>query len=167
MNCSVIYDLTRAGYEAWWFPCLGLVACAGAAAIYVLFRLAPAKLVNPSARGGILLVMPLSLIWSLVSFILTYSEYDRLRNAYEHGAYQEVSGRIKNYTNSGPDIQPGTVRFAVDNATFSYSRYEAGAGYHGAGGSGTPLRDGVTVRVKHIENSIVRLEVCGSSTAER
>ncbi len=164
MDCSVIYDIERAGYEGWWFPGFGLVVFAGAMAIYGLFGLTPEKVVPAHARQSMLAPITLSIIWSIATFILTYVDYANLRKAYEFGSYQEASGRIENYTNSGPDIQPGTVRFAVGNVTFSYSRYEASPGYHGTADSNIPLRNGVLVRIKYIGKSIVRLEVCDSQS---
>ncbi len=159
-NCSVTYDLMRSGYEAWWFPAMGLVAGAGATIIYGAYRVTPQKFVSTTAKGGILAAITLSIIWSIAIFFLTYLDYVNIRKEYEDSSYQEASGRIENYTNSGPDIQPGTVRFAVGKVTFSYSRYEAGPGYRGAGD--TPLRNGMLLRVKYIGKSIVRLEVCDS-----
>jgi hypothetical protein len=163
-NCSVIYDLMSNGYDDWRMSGIGLVAAALAAAIYGLFRLLPEKSVRVSAKKSALAAIFVSVIWSLVSFVWTYSAYANLRNAYGRGAYEQVSGEVENFVNSGPGIQPGTVRFTVGKLVFSYSQYAMAAGYRGTGDSASPLRDGLIVRVRYIGKSIVQLEVCGPQT---
>ena len=161
-NCSVIYDLVSNGYDDWWLSGIGLIAAALAAAIYGLFRLLPEKSVHSSAKKGVLAAIFLSVIWSLVSLVWTYSSYSNLYNAYERGAYEQISGEVEHFVNSGPGIQPGAVRFAVGKIAFSYSRYIVSPGYRETRDSGGPLRDGLMVRVRYIGKSIVKLEVCGS-----
>ncbi len=158
-NCSVTYDLIGGGYDDWWFSGIGLIAAAFAAAIYGLFRLLAEKFTRASARKGALAALFVSLIWSLVSFVWTYSAYSNLRSAYERGAYEQVSGAVEHFVNSGPGIQPGTVRFTVGNVAFSYSQYVVSPGYRGGP---SPLRDGLMVRIRYIGKSIVRLEICGA-----
>lgn len=52
-NCSVIYDLTQAGYEAWWVPVFGIVGAIFAEAIYrLLMRPLPDSLYSKKAMRG-------------------------------------------------------------------------------------------------------------------
>jgi hypothetical protein len=161
-DCSVIYDLISHGYEEWWFSTIGLIGAAIAAVIYGLFRSLPKKFVPASARKGVIVAIFLSVIWSLVAFVWTYSAYANLRDAYQRGAYEQISGEVEHFANSGPGIQPGTVRFTVGKIAFSYSRYIMSPGYRETRDSSIQLHDGLSAHVRYIGKSIVRLEVCGS-----
>ena len=161
-NCSVAFDLTSRGYEGWWFPAIGLLAAGFAGTIYCLFRSLFKNIVPTAAKNSMRRAIFFSLILALLALILTYSEYSKLRKVYERGAYQEVSGEIEHFADSGPGLQPGTVRFSVGKITFSYSRYRITPGFRGTRDSVSPLHDGLMVRIRYIGTAIVRLEVCGS-----
>jgi len=161
-NCSIAYDLIYGGYTDWWFSCLGLVAAMFAAAIYSLFRLLPEKFSKAFARKRALLVaIVVSLIWSLVSFVETYSAYSNLSSAYGRGEYEQVAGVVEHFVSSGPGIQPGTVRFTVGKVAFSYSKYIMSPGYRG---HPSAMSEGLNVRIRYIGKAIVRLEICSAST---
>ena len=159
-NCSVIYDLTQAGYEAWWVPVFGIVVAIFAEAIYrLLMRLLPDSLYSKKAMRGAVVFF---IFWAPISFALTFSEYLSLRNAYKNGEYEQISGTIEHLADSGPGMQPGMVRFSVHHVKFAYSRYGAYPGYRQTRSTGSPLRDELPVRIRYIGSTIVRLEVCGS-----
>jgi hypothetical protein len=159
-DCSLAYDLTTEGYSDWWFPALGLIVTVGCAIIYVAFATVLRPLVPTSARkamGGAVVLSPL---WSIAMLILTYHDYQNLEAEYQRGAYQEVSGRIENFADSGPRLQPGTEKFTVAGMPFSYSQYTVSPGFRKTRASGGPLRDGLWVLIRYVGNAIVRLEIC-------
>jgi hypothetical protein len=158
-NCSIIYDLIEAGYEAWWVPAFGFVGIFFTESIYrLLMRPLPNSLHSKRAMRGATIFF---IIWSPVTFVWTYSDYYALRNAYLNGEYKQISGNIEHLADSESGVQPGMVRFSVNHVVFSYSRYSAAPGYRKTRDSGNPLHDGIPVRIRWIGSSIVRLEVCG------
>ncbi|HXQ68698.1 MAG TPA: hypothetical protein VN980_19185 [Alphaproteobacteria bacterium] len=161
-DCSIIYDLANQGYDEWWFPATGLLAAGFAGTIYGLFRSLFKNIVPTAAKKSARRAIFFSLILALLAFIWTYSEYSNLRKAYEGGAYQQVSGEIEHFADTGPGLQPGTVRFSVGKITFSYSRYAVSPGFRKTRDLGSPLHEGLMVRIRYIGTAIVRLEVCGS-----
>ena len=116
--CSVAYDLISRGYDDWWFPAFGLIAAALAAGILMLFNFFPEKIVSASARKGMVGAIFLALIWAVITFGITYTEYLNLRQIYQRGEYKVISGNIEHLADSGPTLQPGTERFSVGNITF-------------------------------------------------
>jgi hypothetical protein len=50
-------------------------------------------------------------------------------------------------------------KFTVNGATFSYSDYSVTAGFNNTKSHGGPIDEGKRVRVTHLGNIIVRLEV--------
>jgi hypothetical protein len=109
--------------------------------------------------AGAAALMP---VWAIAILAATYGQYANLNTEYERGAYQQVSGRIENFADSGPGLQPGTERFTVGGVPFSYSRYIMSPGFRKTRASGGPLHNGLSVRIKYIGNAIVRLEICVS-----
>jgi hypothetical protein len=148
-----------AGYEAWWAPVFMLGVGCFAGTLYLLFvRLKNAVL--PSARNSMLAATVLSPIFAIVFFGLTYMDYDSLRNDYNKGHYREVSGAITDFIDSGPDMQPGTEKFSIAGVPFSYSRYSVAPGFRKTHAEGGPLRNGLSVKIRYIGQTIVRLEIC-------
>ena len=150
------------GYDAWWFLAIGLLAAGFAGTVYGLFRSLLKNIVSTTAKKSARRAIFFSLILTLWAFIWTYSDYSNMRKAYEGGAYQQVSGEIEHFADTGPGLQPGTVRFSVGKITFSYSRYSFSPGFRGTPDSVSPLHDGLMVRIRYIGAAIVRLEACGS-----
>jgi hypothetical protein len=158
--CVLQYDLARDGYDTWGIPVLALVAAGGAGAIYAFFSLLK---VTPLRTTRSMLFAALGcLILSAVNFVLTYTDYAILRDAYHRGHYREVSGEVENFVDGGPGIQPGTERFSVGGISFSYSKYIVVPGFRTTRASGGPLRQGLLVRIRYMDTAIVRLETCDS-----
>jgi hypothetical protein len=159
-DCFLAYDLTTEGYSDWWFPALGLIAAVGCAVVYVALATVLRPAAPTSARkamGWAVVFLPL---WSIAMFALTYHQYQDLEAEYRRGAYQEVSGRVENFVDSGPRLQPGTEKFTVAGMPFSYSQNTISPGFRKTRASGGPLREGVWVRVRYTGDAIVRLEIC-------
>jgi hypothetical protein len=161
-SCSTTYDLLVAGYQLWWLPALGLSGAIGAGAIYTLFSSPLRGTVPPVARKAMAGAVVFCLLWTAATFPLTYAEYLDLRHKYQRGAYSEISGRVEDFIDSGPNLQPGTERFVVGGVPFSYSQFVYSPGFRKTRASGGPLRNGILVRIRYVDNFIVRLEICDS-----
>jgi hypothetical protein len=158
--CSVVYDLITQGYENWGLPALGLLVTLAAGALFFTFNLIPFAIVPSSAKKAMLVSAIVSLVWAVVTLGITYLQYSDLKQSYQHGEIREVFGRIENLTTSGPEIQPGTVRFSVRGVSFAYSKFVSSPGFRGLPTTINSLHDGLTVRIKYIGTAIVRLEIC-------
>jgi hypothetical protein len=89
--------------------------------------------------------------------------YVSLCHALDAGTLPNVEGIVRNFV-PAPERSPTSVdveRFDVAGRHFQYSERDMTAGFHQIQRHGSPLADGVYVRIRHFEGTIARLEVCG------
>src|SRR5215813_9594339 len=161
-ECSLVYDLLLSGYDTWRFPLVGVITGAALALMYVVFR----AIRVPISRGfkiTFVLQMILALAWTIAGLIWSYDEYAELARRYRRGDFIEVSGKVENFDQGLSPARPGDERFTVNGVTFFYSQNMVSAGFRKTHNSGGPLRDGMTVKIRYIGSSIVRLEICEAS----
>lgn len=152
---QTIFDVAREGYGAWWFPAIGLVF------VFVggLFVLNPtlAILVGIWGRPKKLfswVFLGFSVLWTAVTFGITYNEYRAATTALKEGRYSIAEGPLANFV-SGPKQES----FAVGDRSFSYSDNIVTAGFRHTASHGGPIHEGLYVRVTYVGNLILRLEI--------
>lgn len=72
-------------------------------------------------------------------------------------------GRVEHFTPEAWGGHSGDESFYVDGARFSYSQFVVTGAFHQTASHGGPIREGLPVRVTHLAERILKLEVGDSS----
>jgi hypothetical protein len=94
---------------------------------------------------------------AVLAFMKTWGDYYHLLRAIEAGRVETVEGTVSSL-HAAATIK-GTESFEVSGHTFSYSKYAVRQGFNTLGLEGSPVSIGRTVRIQHVGEQIVRLEV--------
>jgi len=129
----------------WWILAVGLAPIA----MGVLLLLIGRRVGALSIIGG--------LVWTAIavpSALRCHSSHEALRA----GRAQVVEGEIRNFhpmPPTGHDVES----FEVSGVKFSYSDYIIAPGFHQSASRGGPIAEGRVVRIRHVGNDILTLEV--------
>ncbi len=161
-NYEVVFDIAQAGYQQWTFPAFGLIFV-GISSLLLVSRSWRFKAFRNgrserAAKWGILMMTGFAVFWTLAAFLGTYSEYRQLRRAAETGKYESVEGIVTNFVPM-PHEGHRDEKFCVKNTCFSYSDYSGRAGFNHTSSHGGPIKEGLPVRIHHINGVIIQLEV--------
>ena len=158
MNYRVAYDILDAGYKAGGFAAFGLIFVIIGAILIPFRRRIMGKW--PPLAGTIFafFYFGFALLWTTVAFLGTYTEYRTCRNARVDGTATITEGVVTNFIPM-PYSGHADEKFTVNGVTFSYSDYGVTAGFNNTKSHGGPIDQGKKVRVTHVGNVIVRLEV--------
>jgi len=154
MQYSVVFDVIESGYRQWWFAASGFVFIA-VGVVLVAFRrfLAPRNATwFPFAFLGF------AIIWTVFSFGLTFRDYYSLASALRDHRCAVTEGIVSEF-HPMPSTGHEDEWFIVDGRYFHYSDFVVSAGFNNSASHGGPIREGIHVRVHHVENDIARLEV--------
>lgn len=163
MNCATYYDLAEQGFGEWWFLFLGLFL--GALGIiffvgaYSVFRERASLFSRLLCIGS----MTFAIGWIGISVYQTgtgYYSYRELLEMRSKGEELHVQGIVRNFSPYDLQKNSPTESFEIDNQLFSYSPNDVRAGYHQTRAKGSPVQDGVYLRISHIGDFITRLETC-------
>jgi hypothetical protein len=169
---NVVFDLADAGYRTWSFAAFGLVFV-----VFGILMLRDPNLLGTKNKPRFRKVfvgcwIGFASLWTLGSFYSTFSEYRRLRNAYDRHTYQVVEGRVEDF-HPLPRALHGLERFSVEGVTFEYANSLVTAGFNNTSGHGGPIREGLQVLVWYVgnqtpgcvANTIIHLEVAQAEPA--
>ena len=165
MDSKIVFDINQAGYHSWWFPASGLIFFV-IGAVLALINRARAKR-NASAisdRSGTRapflpwLCMGFSLLWSLGTFASTYGDYRNLRDAFNQGQCQVVEGPVEHFHAGSGNRGDASDSFEVRGTPFTCSG-SVEAGFGQIQSEGSPLREGLLVRISAYQGQIAKLEI--------
>jgi len=153
----VAFDLVSVGYRAWWFPLSGLIFIGIGSGILLVPRLLG---IRPSTytKAIAVFIVGFATLWTCVSFIGTYGEYRRLVHAYHAGTYEVLEGVVEGFEPM-PFTGHQDESFTLKGVKFRYSDYQVMAGFNNTTSHGGPIREGRRIRLWHVGNAIIRLEV--------
>lgn len=110
-------------------------------------------------KAGALVCLGFALCWTALTFGSTYGSYAELRDAANGNDVRVEEGVITRFSPPPDAGGKGRERFCVLDACFNYAEYLAYAGFHNTSAHGGPLREGLQVRVTHVGNAILKLEI--------
>jgi hypothetical protein len=180
MTCSTFYDLAERGYDQWLclaedarrrnrcrgFLLLGLsMGCLG------IFFFVAARSVSYGRMSILRTLLKIgsaafAMSWIGLSIYQTfsgYSSYRQLQEMRSAGAEQHVQGIVVEFSPYDLSKNSAYESFKVDHRTFSYSPNEVRPGFRQTHSKGSPIQNGVYVRISSIGNSITRLEICNAA----
>ena len=102
--------------------------------------------------------MIFAVVWTVVSFAATYTEYHSTATALSVGRFAIVEGPVTDFVPM-PYAGHSDESFVVGGRRFSYSDFVVTSGFHNAASHGGPIREGLYVRVTYLGNLILRLEI--------
>jgi hypothetical protein len=161
MEYRTAFDIAQVGYKNWTFPALGLVLVAIGAALVIAHRHLPGWWGSHPRASRVFgfAFLGFALVWTVVSFELTYREYSSLVESSISGeGVGTVEGRVSNFRPM-PAAGHSMERFCVESKCFEYSDYVLTAGFNNTSSHGGPIREGLPVRVTYVYGTIIRLEV--------
>jgi hypothetical protein len=163
MICSTYYDLAEQGFGQWWFLLLGLLMSLLGILVFVVGYAWPRERL---ALIGILLRIggaSFFIGWITISTyqtIVGYSLYQTLLQMKYEGKERRVQGIVTNFSPYNLQKYSVVESFELDGHFFSYSPNEIRAGFRQTSAKGSPIHNGVYLRVAYVGNSITQLEVC-------
>src|SRR5580704_11537889 len=94
---ELVFDASEAGYRQWWFPAAGLILVALFVGVVVYYRKQPVHALSPWRRASLYFGAVFSILWVLVTFFGTFSEYWTLRKALRSGHFETVEGKVVDF----------------------------------------------------------------------
>jgi hypothetical protein len=160
MSYVTVFDVAGAGYKSAGFPAFGLIFVV-LGILLVVFR---RKLPRWNTRSRLArIIFPYgflccAVLWTLVAFISTYSDYRNALRARATDTARVVEGPVTNFVPM-PVTGHALERFCVSDVCFNYSDYAVTAGFNRTRSHGGPIREGLPVRITYLGNTIIKLEV--------
>src|SRR5260221_935524 len=97
---------------------------------------------------------------ALLALVFGWQVYQlaHLQGLLSQGGVAVAQGAVRAFQPM-PKSGHGSEQWCVENACFVYSQYETVPWFHRTESEGGPIHNGLFVRVHHVGNAIVRLEV--------
>ena len=150
MDYVTFFDVSQAGYRQWTFPAVGLIGII----LGLLGLLYRSRLIRyPWA------VLIFSAIWTVSAFQYTYSAYAALSVALDRSRCEVAEGPVTDFQLLPPTGLQKAESFVVAGTRFEYQGGVVIAGFHQLRSNGGPMRDGLQVRIHHLQGEIARLEI--------
>ncbi|WP_119268584.1 hypothetical protein [Taklimakanibacter deserti] len=162
MQFETVFDAAQTGYRTWPFAAFGLIfVVVGALLVFAPLLMQP---IHPGGLQGRPRVyfsrafLGFAICWTTITFASTFSEYRSIRYALATGQYETVKGKVTDFIPM-PHRGHAMESFSVNHVNFSYSDFVITNGFNNTSSHGGPIREGVDVRISHIGNTIIKLEV--------
>lgn len=154
MEYETIFDITKTGIGVLWvvFPS---VVWIGLFIALIRFK----DRVSPRLpRCCVYAVSSFAVVSSVALCLNLAAEQYSLRERFRKGEYDTVEGIVEEF-DPMPKGGHKNESFKVNGVKFEYSDFDISPGFHNAASHGGPIREGLFVRVSHIGDTIVKLEV--------
>ena len=160
MEYRTVFDIATAGYKSWDFPAFGLIFVAVGVVLVAGRKSLPGWWASrPRASNAFTFYfLGFAVVWTLVAFASTYTQYSSLSRARAASDVHIVEGVVSRFTPM-PASGHAMEKFCVSDACFEYSDFVISAGFNNTSSHGGPIREGLLVRIAYVGNSIVKLEV--------
>lgn len=158
MYYRVVFDIATTGYRAGWFVAFGGIFVLIGIGLVTFRRFLPKRTPRTFHYYFPFVFLGFALLWTTITFVTTYSEYRITLTARHNGTATVTEGVVTNFIPM-PYSGHATEKFTVNGVTFSYSDYGVTAGFNNTKSHGGPIDEGKRVRVTHLGNTILVLEV--------
>lgn len=161
MDYQIAYDIQEAIYPGWWIFGAGtLFLTYGLGIIFFGDSKVLNSLIDPSTKQRIVMPIASCLFGSLwIGLgIFNYSIFANLRTDARNGSTEIVEGRVEQFVPM-PSEGHAQETFIVNGQYFAYSDYDLTKGFNRSQSHGGPIKEGLQVRITHVNGSIVKLEI--------
>ena len=165
MDYEVFFDATVYGFTTWTYALFSLPLVA----VGIYFCSKPIEYfgskISPKFINGFrYLYLVFAVFGAILDFSGTYSDYLFFKQVVENNEVMVVEGVVTNFREVA---RPEPERFCVDTVCFEYTEYTVTWGFHLIARNGSPIRDGLPVRITYAQepymettrNIIVKLEI--------
>jgi hypothetical protein len=149
MGYITVFDITQSGFRGWWVPAFGM--------LFVLIGVSLVKKRARKHRGKVLasIYLGLSILWTGTVCTVLVSNHFKLTSALREGRCQVAEGTVTEFH----AVDEKREWFVVNGTRFEYSDFSVGSGFNNMAMYGGPIHEGLHVRIHHLGNDIVKLEV--------
>jgi hypothetical protein len=161
MNYQVVYDIRVVIYPGWWIFAIGILLFSlGLGTIFFGDQKPLNSIIGSSTHQRIVMPILSSIFGALWigAGVINYSNFANLRTAARDGSTEVVEGKVEQFV-SIPRGGHGKETFIVNGQYFAYSDYDLTQGFNHTQSHSGPMREGLQVRITHINGSIVKLEI--------
>jgi hypothetical protein len=158
-----VFDILDSGFRDWTFSAFGLIFVAIGIVILAFPRFLKAvgiPYLNLQSRFSRYFVLGFAILWTIVSFSLTYSGYLHHRSLVRENLCRVVEGPVEHFV---PMPYGGHAQetFYVSGMRFSYSDFATTGGFNNTSSHGGPINASSYVRICYdpAGNVILRLEI--------
>jgi hypothetical protein len=154
-----VFDITNAGFKSWSFPSFGLIFVVIGLLLPTLIKRGIFRKSSPTMeRWFPRFFLGFAIFWTSTSFFGTFSDYRRAAAAMrDHGA-SIAEGVVTDFIPM-PVTGHAMESFTVNGVKFRYSDYIITAGFNNTASHGGPIREGLRVRIWHLNGEILRLDI--------
>ena len=154
MECSTYFDIAGSGFQSWGVVLTGIVLALIGLLLFIIIE-------GTSTRAALYkwgaLVFCLGSLFIGASALRGYMHYREITSPAT--SPEIVAGVVKQLHQAG-QLGSQVERFQVDSQKFSYSGSSFEPGFHQTFAQGSPLRNGMLIRVHYVGDTIVKLELC-------
>lgn len=161
MDYQVAYDIQNVMYPNWWFFAVPLLMFSvGLAIIFFADREPLNSIIESSTKQRVVMPILLCVFGSLLigAGIVNYSHFANLRTDAANGSTEVVEGKVEQFVPM-PYHGHADETFIVNGRYFAYSDYDLTKGFNNTQSHGGPMKEGLQVRITHVDGSIVKLEI--------
>lgn len=152
---DVAFDLSQAGIRHWLFCTIPLLLSLVGIVGLILTR---KKRIAPYRRWFLGVAVFFGLALSTSCIAVSYWEHRQLVADYREGRTDFVEGEVERFSPM-PYEGHRNESFEIRGRRFEYSDYSLSAGFSTTRSHGGPIREGIRVKIWHVGNTIVRLDV--------
>jgi hypothetical protein len=158
-NYYTVFDVTKAGFKSWPFPAFGLIFVVIGLLLPTLIKSGVFRKVPPAMEKWFpRFFLGFAIFWTSVSFLGTFTDYRRAVSTMEKNQAAIVEGVVTDFRPM-PYSGHANESFVVQGLKFEFSDYNITAGFNNTASHGGPIREGLHVKIFHLNGEILRLEV--------
>lgn len=161
MDMRTVFDIHEDGLRFWWFPVAGLVFILISLYLHKVRHIIPSFFWRAGPEGRTVftvLAVGFSFIWTALAFTIYVGDYVTSVRALDLGQVTVTEGYVT-YFKPGAYSGRGDEEFCVRNTCFHYAASRLTAGFNQTTAHGGPITLNLPVRVAHVGNTILKLEV--------
>ncbi len=161
MDYQVAYDIQEVMYPGWWIFGVGILFVSIGLGI-ILFGDSNVldSIIEKSTKQRVVIPIVSCIFGALWigAGVINYSNFANLRGAARNGSTEIVEGKVEQFVPM-PSGGHANETFIVNGRYFAYSDYDQTKGFNQTQSHGGPMREGLQVRITHVDGPIVKLEI--------
>ena len=158
MEYDIVFEISMSGLDKTEFSSPGLLFILIGLVMYRFPKLFARHWSEEWTKRFAAAWLGLAIFWTVTAFTITYLDQESARESYSSGNFKIVEGPIENF-----DPMPASgykkESFSVNGVKFEYSDFVVTPGFNNTASKGGPIHEGLPVKISHIDNVILKLEV--------
>ena len=155
------FDVTTAGYKSWFVPVFGLIFVAMGLAMPKPIENGLVRETSPwRGKWSRRAFLGFAILWTSIAFLATFGDYQSAVGAMRDHKAEIVEGQVVDFH---PHLGGShkSESFVVQGVKFKYANSLVTAGFNQDASHGGPIREGLIVKIWHLNGEILRLDIRG------